>query len=88
MSTKQVRKTNASRRHYSPSASVQVIHAMNPAVQAILILAAIFTSGVAVYAATKASIAEREARLQRLEVDEMKVALQTQGIKIHEGSSP
>ncbi len=33
-------------------------------------------------------IAERETRLQRLEVDELKVALQTQGIKIHEGSTP
>jgi hypothetical protein len=33
-------------------------------------------------------IAERETRLQRLELDEMKVALQTQGIKVHEGSTP
>ena len=33
-------------------------------------------------------IAERETRLQRLEVDELKVALQVQGIKIHEGSKP
>ena len=31
---------------------------------------------------------EREVRLQRLEVDELKVALQVQGIKTHEGSSP
>lgn len=33
-------------------------------------------------------IADRETRLQRLELDEMKVALQTQGIKVHEGSTP
>ena len=33
-------------------------------------------------------IAERETRLQRLEVDELKVALQTQGIKVHEGVNP
>lgn len=33
-------------------------------------------------------IADRESRLQRLEIDELKVALQTQGIKIHEGSTP
>lgn len=33
-------------------------------------------------------IADRESRLQRLELDEVKVALQTQGIKVHEGSTP
>jgi hypothetical protein len=33
-------------------------------------------------------IADRETRLQRLELDEVKVALQTQGIKVHEGSTP
>lgn len=33
-------------------------------------------------------IADRESRLQRLEIDELKVALQTQGIKVHEGSTP
>lgn len=86
--TTQTRKSSSSRRHYSPSASVHVVHAMNPAIQAILVLAALFTAGVSVYAATKASIAERESRLQRLEVDEMKVALQVQGIKVHEGSTP
>ena len=33
-------------------------------------------------------IAERETRLQRLEVDELKVALKMQGIETHEGSKP
>lgn len=33
-------------------------------------------------------IADRESRLQRLEIDELKVALQTQGLKVHEGSTP
>jgi hypothetical protein len=33
-------------------------------------------------------IADRETRLQRLELDEVKVALQTQGIEVHEGSTP
>jgi len=33
-------------------------------------------------------LAERETRLQRLEVDELKVALKVQGISTHEGSSP
>lgn len=33
-------------------------------------------------------LADRETRLQRLELDEVKVALQTQGIKVHEGSTP
>jgi hypothetical protein len=61
---------------------------MSPAVQAILIVAVIFSAGISTYAAVKASIAERESRLQRLEVDEMKVALQVQGIKVHEGSTP
>lgn len=32
--------------------------------------------------------AERETRLMRLEVDELKVALKTQGIATHEGSTP
>jgi hypothetical protein len=76
------------RQHYSPSASVQVVHAMAPAVQAILVVAVVLFSGVATFAAVKASIAERESRLQRLEVDEMKVALQVQGIKVHEGTTP
>ena len=31
---------------------------------------------------------DRETRLLRLEIDELKVAIATQGIKIHEGSSP
>lgn len=92
MSHQQISWRPYSQRTLSPSASVQVVHAMNPTVQAILILAAILTTGVATYAAVKASIAEREARLQRLETDEMKVALKMQGIKIHEdvleGSSP
>lgn len=33
-------------------------------------------------------IADRESRLLRLELDEVKVALQTQGLKVHEGSTP
>lgn len=44
--------------------------------------------GLAIGARDEAHRAERESRLQRLEVDELKVALQTQGIKIHEGSTP
>lgn len=44
--------------------------------------------GLSIGARDIAKQAERESRLQRLEVDEMKVALQTQGIKIHEGSTP
>ena len=44
--------------------------------------------GLAIGSRDTANRAERESRLQRLEVDEMKVALQVQGIKIHEGSSP
>lgn len=44
--------------------------------------------GLAIGARDVANKAERESRLQRLEVDEMKVALQVQGIKIHEGSTP
>lgn len=74
------------RRHYSPSASI--VYAMSPVVQAILVLGVIVAIGIATYGAVKGSIAERESRLQRLEVDEMKVALQVQGIKIHEGSTP
>jgi hypothetical protein len=44
--------------------------------------------GLGIGARDTANRAERESRLQRLEIDEMKVALQTQGIKIHEGSTP
>lgn len=33
-------------------------------------------------------ISDRESRLLRLEIDEMKVALKTQGIEFHEGSTP
>lgn len=44
--------------------------------------------GLAIGARDDSHRAERETRLQRLELDEMKVALQTQGIKIHEGSTP
>jgi hypothetical protein len=33
-------------------------------------------------------VAERETRLQRLEVDELKIALKMQGIETHEGSKP
>jgi hypothetical protein len=44
--------------------------------------------GLGIGARDVANKAERESRLQRLEVDEMKVALQVQGIKIHEGSTP
>lgn len=72
----------------SPSASVHVVHAMNPVVQAILVLGVIAAIGISTYGAVKGGIAERESRLQRLEVDEMKVALQVQGIKVHEGSTP
>ena len=76
------------RRHYSPSASVHVVHAMHPVVQAILVVGVLVAIGFGVYGAILGRIAERESRLQRLEVDEMKVALQVQGIKIHEGSTP
>lgn len=44
--------------------------------------------GLSIGARDVSNKAERESRLQRLEVDELKVALQTQGIKIHEGSTP
>lgn len=44
--------------------------------------------GLSIGARDTSNRSERETRLQRLEVDEMKVALQTQGIKIHEGSTP
>lgn len=44
--------------------------------------------GLSIGARDTAKQSERESRLQRLEVDEMKVALQIQGIKTHEGSSP
>ena len=44
--------------------------------------------GLAIGARDNGLRAERETRLMRLEVDELKVALQVQGIKIHEGSTP
>lgn len=44
--------------------------------------------GLSIGARDTSQRAERETRLQRLETDELKVALQTQGIKIHEGSTP
>lgn len=44
--------------------------------------------GLAIGARDDANEAKSASRLQRLEVDEMKVALQVQGIKVHEGSSP
>lgn len=44
--------------------------------------------GLSIGARDTANRSERESRLQRLEVDEMKVALQKQDIEIHEGSSP
>lgn len=89
MSTTQIRSLDAAeKRHYSPSASVHVVHAMNPVVQAIVILGVFVAIGFGVYGAILGRIAERESRLQRLEVDEMKVALQVQGIKVHEGSTP
>lgn len=44
--------------------------------------------GLGIGARDTANRAERETRLQRLEVDELKVALQVQGIKVHEGSTP
>jgi hypothetical protein len=44
--------------------------------------------GLSVGAKETAARSERESRLQRLETDELKVALQVQGIKTHEGSSP
>lgn len=86
MTTTQTR--HDEQRTNSPSASVHVVHAMNPVVQAILVLGVIAAIGIATYGAVKGGIAERESRLQRLEVDEMKVALQVQGIKVHEGSTP
>lgn len=44
--------------------------------------------GLAIGAKSEAAKAERETRLMRLEIDEMKVALKTQGIETHEGSTP
>jgi hypothetical protein len=88
MSTKQTRSSGSHNRRYSPSASVHVVHAMNPVVQAVLVLGVLAALGFGVYGAALGRIAERESRLQRLEVDEMKVALQVQGIKVHEGSTP
>lgn len=44
--------------------------------------------GISIGSRDTANRAERETRLQRLEVDELKVALQVQGIKTHEGSKP
>lgn len=49
---------------------------------------AAYALGLAVGARDDANEAKKEARLQRLEVDEMKVALQVQGIKVHEGVTP
>lgn len=86
MSTTQTRTDE--RRHYSPSASVHVVHAMHPVVQAIILVGVLVAIGFGIYGAILGRIAERESRLQRLEVDEMKVALQMQGIKVHEGSTP
>lgn len=54
----------------------------------VAIAGAAFAVGLALGAKDDARKAERESRLQRLEVDEMKVALQIQGIEIHEGSTP
>lgn len=86
MSTTQTRKDE--RRHYSPSSEVHIVHTMHPVVQALVVGGVMAAIGLATYGAVKGSIAERESRLQRLEVDEMKVALQVQGIKVHEGSTP
>lgn len=61
---------------------------MHPVVQAIVVLGVLVAIGFGVYGAILGRIAERESRLQRLEVDEMKIALQVQGIKVHEGSTP
>jgi uncharacterized protein HemX len=72
----------------SPKAQVHIVYAMSETIQAILVLGVILAIGLGTYGAVKGSIAERESRLQRLEVDEMKVALQVQGIKVHEGSTP
>lgn len=72
----------------SSQSNVHIVHAMHPSVQALLVAGVIAAIGIATYGAVKGSIAERESRLQRLEVDEMKVALQVQGIKVHEGSTP
>jgi hypothetical protein len=44
--------------------------------------------GISIGARDTANRSERESRLQRLEIDEMKVALQVQGIKTHEGVKP
>jgi hypothetical protein len=44
--------------------------------------------GISIGSRDTANRSERESRLQRLEIDEMKVALQVQGIKVHEGSTP
>jgi hypothetical protein len=88
MSTTQTKSSGSHNRRYSPSASVHVVHAMHPVVQAIVVGVSITALGFGVYGAVLGRIAERESRLQRLEVDEMKVALQVQGIKVHEGSTP
>lgn len=86
--SKTSRQTQIKKRHYSPSAEVHIIHAMHPVVQAIIVLGMLVAIGLGMYGAIKGSIAERESRLQRLEIDEMKIALQVQGIKVHEGSTP
>lgn len=87
MSTTQQRTDE--RRHYSPSASVHVVHAMNPVVQAILLLGVLVAIGFGVYGAVLGRIAERESRLQRLETDEMNIRLELAGIPKHKpGDKP
>lgn len=89
MSTTQKRTHRVSQRRYSPSASVHVVHAMHPVVQALLVLGVIIANAIAVYGAVKGSIAERESRLQRLEVDEMNIRLELSGIPKHKpGDKP
>lgn len=85
-------------RHYSPSAQVHVVETLGRGGAAVLLAVAFLSLSFAIAAfvfamSTRemARLAERETRLQRVETDEMKVALRMQGIQpmIHEaGDKP
>lgn len=77
---------------------IDASHRKNDALPWVVLVAIVACSmggaalGISVGARDRANEAERiakqETRLQRLELDEIKVALQTQGIRVHEGSTP
>lgn len=77
-----------------PQAASVVQIESNKLVAVMIVLAVIAISlasislGLSIGAKETAARSEREARLQRLETDELKVALSVQGIKTHEGFSP